>query len=512
MATVGSSRHESTAVPLAAQADPEPFPFRCELSLAPLITFWTQLSAYHELGRGPIPGLVRERARTAPELTTVIHDESLIEHHRAFVDLIMSALFPLAFWEQEYGAALYPFQLRAFYATPPFRRSLMDADGTLQGRANFMQENSAAQTLAGARVMLAYQLILERLYEIEAGSDVPVIFTTTEAATGLDQHFRLQFDWRFVQVERVGSPLPLPEPVRQQLQTGVIDTERLLTVLPPDRFILRGFMIVKAVDVTDQEVLSSLKRDLIDKDSIVSSSRFYGLQAKLRTFFRRPELSLGLAAVEGDRVLVLNDASRHEQACIFADCAHHTTAEFAGSLYERAVVRGRPIVVEDLRTYPERTRVEDELIQNGVRNFVCAPLHYQDKMIGTLELVSPRAGDLNATHLPRLEEVLPLFSMAVQRSVEELNSRIQTVVNEQCTAIPARRAQQLRAASGRRGRRHGARAHRLRGCLPPLWTRGYPRIVDAASPGDSGRPDHPASPREGGGREREGSEILAGPR
>src|SRR5262249_62099855 len=134
METVGSARHESTGVTLAAQAGPAPFPCRCELSLAPLITFWTQLSAYHELGRGPIAGLVRERARTAPELTTVIHDESLIEHHRAFVDLIMSALFPLAFWEQEYGAALYPFQLRAFYATPPFRRSLMSADGMLQGR------------------------------------------------------------------------------------------------------------------------------------------------------------------------------------------------------------------------------------------------------------------------------------------------------------------------------------------------------------------------------------------
>ena len=40
-------------------------------------------------------------------------------------------------------------------------------------------------------------------------------------------------------------------------------------------------MIVKAVDVTDQEVLSSLKRDLIDKDSIVSHAHFQGLQAKL---------------------------------------------------------------------------------------------------------------------------------------------------------------------------------------------------------------------------------------
>jgi hypothetical protein len=31
-----------------------------------------QLSADHESGRGPIPGLVREKARAAPELAEVI--------------------------------------------------------------------------------------------------------------------------------------------------------------------------------------------------------------------------------------------------------------------------------------------------------------------------------------------------------------------------------------------------------------------------------------------------------
>jgi len=414
--------------------DPAAFPFRCELSLAPLITFWTQLSAYHEFGRGPIPGIVREKAREAPELAGLIEDVSVVEKHRAFVDLMMTAMFPPAFWEQEYGAALFPFQLRAFYATPPFRRALMSADGSLQGRASFLQAQSVG-TLAAARLLLAYELILERVYGIDLGADVPVIFTAVDPATRLDQHFRLQFDWRFVQVALSGPKPPLTDATRQRLQTGVVDGDYLRELLPPERFVLRGFMIVKAVDVTDQEVLSSLKRDLIDKDSIVSHSHFQGLQAKLRTFFRRPDLRLGLAAVEGDRVLILNDASSHEQACIFGDSAHHTTAEFAGSVYERAVRQNSPLIIDDLMTYPDRTRVEEELIQSGVRNFICAPLHYQEKVIGTLELVSPRAGDLNATHLPRLQEVLPLFSMAVQRSVEELNSRIQTVINEQCTAI-----------------------------------------------------------------------------
>ena len=436
MAMVSSAMSATAAVRDAAGPDAAAFPFRCELSLAPLITFWTQLSAYHEFGRGPIPGLVREKAREAPELAGVIDDLSVVGKHQTFVDLMMTALFPPAFWEQEYGAALFPLELRAFYATPPFRRSLMNEDGTLQGRASFLQKRSVDPAMAAERLWLAYELILERVYGLELGGDVPVMmFTTTDSVTGLDQHFRLQFDWRFVDVEVVGPKPPLPDGVRQELEAGRLESEKLRQLLPPDRFVLRGFMIVKAVDVTDQEVLSSLKRDLIDKDSIVSSSHFQGLQAKLRTFFRRPDLRLGLAAVEGDRVLVLNDASSHEQACIFADSAHHTTAEFTGSLYERAVVQDQPVVIEDLAAYPGRTPVEEELIRSGVRTFICAPLHYQDRVIGTMELVSDHVGDLNATHLPKLQEVLPLFSMAVQRSVEELNSRIQTVINEQCTAI-----------------------------------------------------------------------------
>jgi hypothetical protein len=343
---------------------------------------------------------------------------------------MMTAMFPAAFWEQEYGAALFPFQLRAFYATSAFRRSLMNEDGTLQVRVHL-----DPQRLRDVKVLLAYELILQRTYGISIGMEAPVIFTTSDPDTKLDRHFQMQFDWRFVDVERRGPKPPLPDGVRRQLQAGHIDLDFLRDLLPPDAFVLRGFTIMKAVDVTDQEVLSSLKHDLIDKESIVSSARFQGLQEKLRTLFRRPALNLGLAAVEGDQVLVLNDASSHEHACLFADSAHHKTSEFAGSLYERAVREGRPIFIDDLTAWPDRTRIEDELIAKGVRSIVAAPLHYQDEVIGTLELISPNPGDLNATHLPKLEEVLPLFSMAVQRSVEELDTRIQTIIKEKCTAI-----------------------------------------------------------------------------
>jgi hypothetical protein len=66
---------------------------------------------------------------------------------------------------------------------------------------------------------------------------------------------------------------------------------------------------------------------------------------------------------------------------------------------------------------------------------VVAPLYYQDELIGTLDIGSPHAGDLHALNTMKLREVLPLFSMAIKRSMEELNTRIQAVIKEQCTAI-----------------------------------------------------------------------------
>jgi hypothetical protein len=85
--------------------------------------------------------------------------------------------------------------------------------------------------------------------------------------------------------------------------------------------------------------------------------------------------------------------------------------------------------------YPHGSAIEEETIKRGVRNVVVAPLSYQDDLIGVLELGSPHPGDLHALNTMKLREVLPLFSMAIKRSMDELDTRIQAIIKEQCTAI-----------------------------------------------------------------------------
>jgi hypothetical protein len=405
------------------------FPFRVELSLAPLVASWAEAAA----GNGPqaaVARLVTDEVRKAPELGAPIADLAVLERHRDVVDLLMTRVFPPASWDDDIAAAVMPYQLRPFRTTPQFQRLLVGDTGMVRGTVS-----ADPRTITAIRLLYACDAILRTFYDIDLAFEVPIVLSVTDPDTGLDRYFRFEFDDRFLDVHAVGDPPPLDDAAQRRLLANLTDPAVLMELIPPDRFVFRGFVVIRAIDVTDQEVLSGLKRDLIEKESIVSNVRFKALQDKLQTFLRRPDLQVGLAAIQGEQVYLLNSSTHMENRCLFADSVHRKKREFAGSIYERAIAQGEPLIVEDLTTYPTRSAVDDTILELGIRNILIAPLIYQDKVIGTLKLATPQPGALTPLTALKLREVLPLFSMAVKRSIEELNARVEAVIKERCTAI-----------------------------------------------------------------------------
>src|SRR5215471_14443185 len=375
---------------VALQPCPDTFPFASELSLAPLAAFWQQTMHPAHPVEGALVAQVQQALQETPALLESITDGSVIAQHQEIVDTLMSVIFPRASGDEVHAAALWPFYLRSFYATPAFTRRLLTEDGCMSGRPNVDED-----LIEQIRTLYAYALVLERVYGLDVDFAYPLIFTATDPDTGLDCHFKAVWNTRFVEVRTVGEVPPMTEALRTQILANLGNTRTLMDLLPPEHFIFHGFLVLNALEVTDQEVLSSLKRDLIDRESLISTTRFHSLQAKLRTLLRRPELCFGLAALQGEQVWL----------------------------------------IDDLTTYAPRSAVEDMLIQQGIRNLVVAPLLYHNTVIGALELLSPLPGSLHAMNTVKLQEVLPLFAMAVQRSMDEFDTRLQAVIKEQCTAI-----------------------------------------------------------------------------
>jgi GAF domain-containing protein len=407
-------------------------PFRCVLTLKPLLDFWEKELALSDPAWRLKWNSVQERLAQVPELMGPVADLSLLQRNRDLVGVLLSVVFPPTRWNTELVGALVPFTLQPAFVSEPFRHHLLNTDGSFRGRLHVDWDE-----FVRARLLRFYLLILRRCYGFTQDLDFPLIQIVPDPETGLERHFRFTPDLRFVDVHVVGKLREFDDSERARIAEHLTEPDVLGEFLPPENFELHGFTAIHGIDVTQSEVLSALQRDLIDKGSIFSREGFERLQQRIRILFRRPNLVAGVAAVQGDQVLILNTGCRMSQECICicSDSEHIPVSQLKGSVFERAVEERRVLRIRDLAELPARTGVEDRIVGSGIRSFLVVPLFYQDELLGSLDFGSPIAGDLGPMDLFLAEQLRPLFSLALKKALDEFGTEIQGVIKERCTAV-----------------------------------------------------------------------------
>ena len=412
------------------QTSPAEFEFRSVFSLEPLIDFWNRTIAASDDGWRPLVEEVRAKLALAPELHSPVEDLSILKSHEDLLKTLMSVVFPIAYWDTVAVGALVPFSLEPILVSPEFRRLFFTEEGRFGGLLHTQQED-----FFRARLIRSYLLILQKCYGIESQVDFPLLRIVPDADTGLDRYFKIRPDFRFVDVRSIGPLKQLTDQERATIMGHLAEPEVILEILPPDNFEFHGFCAVQGVDVTTSAVISALERDLIARDSFISTEGFSRLQERLRTLLRRPELYAGLAAIQDDQIYMLNKGCEMAGSCIFSDSRHVPVQEFEGSVFQRAVTKRQILTISDILQEPNRTKVEEEIIQYGVRSMLIAPLFYQGELIGTLDMGSPYPGDFGPGEAMTLNQILPLFAVALRRSLDDLNNNVERIIKEQCTAV-----------------------------------------------------------------------------
>jgi hypothetical protein len=374
---------------------------------------------------------IRERVAKAPELVNPIEDLSILERHQDLVADLMTAVFPPAFWDCEVIGAVVPFTLEPFYVSPMFRLLYVEQDGTLVGPLD-----TGRGIFNRARLIRFYLLVLSNLYGIEREFEYPMVRTVKDPDTGLDRYLKFRPDLRFVEVHPLpGAPEQLTDIQRQQILNHLTEPEVLCEVLPPMFFRISGFTVIHGVDVTQSEVLAALQGDLVGRESMFAQGGILKVQQKLRTLFCKPDLVTGVAAIEGDRVLLMNTGCETTCSCFFTGSQHFPVSEFEGSVFDRAIKQGKIIRVRDLALESKRTVTEEEFLAAGARSLMVIPLFYEGNPVGMLHLGSPHPGDFGPTEELLAGQIVPIFSMALKRALTEVDIQVERIIKEKCTAV-----------------------------------------------------------------------------
>ncbi|HYG02717.1 MAG TPA: GAF domain-containing protein [Chryseosolibacter sp.] len=411
-------------------SQPQVFPFKSVLSLKLLIEYWEG-----QINRGTVLNVLRvvfEGLDADHELRKPIDDVRVIEKNRQLVEFLMSAAIPPAQTNEELIAATVPFRFNSFYSTKAFNEKIDFREIETSARVNVPGES-----IATGKTIHACLMILNQYYGVNINFDKPILFTIRDPKTSLDKVYKIEIGKQFMEIVPKAPIRPIDAKIIRFLTEKVYDVDLWLQYIKPDDFEFHGFMTFRMVDVTEQEMLSNIKYDLLEKNAVGQKASFAKIEHKLRSIFGMPDIRLGVAFFGPNNQIILNSAED-------TDCWKGLTQkieagvscdEYTGSLYERSWTEKRFIAIENLEQYPYRGPVEEALIANGVRNLMLAPLIEGGETIGILEVTSPTPGKLNYISAAKIEHALPMFTAAVKRVKEDMDTEIRALIQQECTNI-----------------------------------------------------------------------------
>ncbi len=231
------------------------FPFPTSLNFRPLIDYILREGSGGAFLPAEFVESIRRELEGKPEFLEPITDLGLLERHSATVERLMCVVIPPLFWHRDLIGAVYPFSFRSFYATPNFRKYLLNEENLMTRIMGITEEAQAA-----GKALNAYLIVAKQFYGLDFGMNYPILSHAVDDS-GLDRYFKINYDARFVEIRPLGKLKEISDSEKAELRASVTDLDLWKRILPPENFEFSGLVPVTAVDVTDQEVVSAMKRE-----------------------------------------------------------------------------------------------------------------------------------------------------------------------------------------------------------------------------------------------------------
>jgi hypothetical protein len=353
----------------------------------------------------------------------------MIRDNKDITEMMMLFLIPPGGRHKRLAKISAPFSMDPIYFTPALKELMKnnEVDLILPG---------GMEKMYCANVIKACTFILNRFYDQDIKDDQLISLTVRNKESGLTHYFKTIVDLDFIEIEALKPLKPLSQQQINELLSNIYDVKLWLKYLPPENFAFHGFMLGNLTDITEEESLSRIKFHLLGQDAVMGQENIERLESVLRTYFRQPDLRMGITAIDYPK----EQASSHRYRIRFDFLAHKhdclLTEANTNSIYEKVCKYREILLIEDLEAVSNKTPIERDLIEEGIKSIIVAPLKNKNgRIIGILEIGSPNPFQIHSFIELKFKEIVDLFAMAVERSRDEVDNRIEAIIREKYTAV-----------------------------------------------------------------------------
>lgn len=400
-------------------------PFKSSLSFEYLIREIQTISDSENHALQESAKTILKKLNTVKELKKPIKDFSLVKKNQKLIDKMMAYVYNPLSGDMEMSSVSAPFFPKPFYWTRMFDEVIRGENKKLE-IAKDIDENGMLLAI----IYQAYLIILQKFYDFDFKFDVPYIFKLKDNKENSVKYFKAFVNPQYSDIKIQGKLRKLSKQELKKLFDNATDLDYWNEMIPLKNFEFIGFLKFTFVDITHEYVISQLKSDLLDKHSIVSQQGFERIRQKVGALMDLPDLQFGLAAF-GDFEANINQDVIWKSIIPQSDLK---CDEYIGTLYEEAYREKRIILTDDMAELEENKMVS-AFLKKGIRSHAIVPLIFEDEIVGMIEFGVKEPGRLNSVQIKRFYELFPVFAIALKRSKEEMNNRIQAIIQEECTAI-----------------------------------------------------------------------------
>jgi hypothetical protein len=404
-------------------------PFEMKINFSKAFRYWEAFANDTSHPKASYAKSILDQVKDADILRNDVHDFDMLSDFDKEISLLLSDFFPEALGNNEIKAVTIPFTPLFFNPTKRFERLMANTPDEFEIEMKGVD--------FGKMYIYAGTFLMNALFGAGMDYKRPFFLEIPNKDRSLIRHYRVFLNADFADFQWNDEfPKPTAEQIKV-LKDSVDNIELWKEVFPKGSASVNGFTIMVLQDVTTDVILSNIKNLLIKKDSLQNKKTIEDLEQQLRDYLSLPDLKFGFSFFDLKEGKINAVGRENSNSLLMSDTyAKDCDNLFCEHSYDMVFNSYKPIAISELNIEPiKNIGFAQNLIKQNINSYIVVPIRDGDQIIGLFELGSSGAGNLHSILTEKLQDVVPLFTVAMSRMREEYYTKLEALIQEKYTAI-----------------------------------------------------------------------------